>query len=75
MGKWRRGPGQSDQYEGEYRNDKKEGFGVFSWADGNVYRGNYVNDLREGYGEMFWVDGIVYKGQWKEGNQVAEIDI
>ena len=26
-------------YEGEYLNDKKQGFGVFSWPDGRKYEG------------------------------------
>lgn len=27
------------KYEGQYLNDKKNGFGVYSWPDGRVYRG------------------------------------
>ena len=26
-------------YEGEYQNDKKEGFGKFMWKDNRVYEG------------------------------------
>jgi len=64
-GAWKRGPGNADSYEGEYVNDKKCGYGVFTWASGNVYKGNYFEDLRHGYGEMTWTDGSYYKGAWE----------
>ena len=66
-GVWKKGSGNSDKYEGEYKDDKKEGYGVFSWENGDVYKGNYVEDLREGYGEMFWRNGRFYKGNWVQG--------
>ena len=64
-GAWKRGPGNADSYEGEYINDKKCGYGVFTWSSGNVYKGNYFEDLRHGYGEMTWTDGSYYKGAWE----------
>jgi hypothetical protein len=64
QGIWKRGTGNSDKYEGEYVNDKKCGYGVFSWATGNIYKGNYESDVRNGYGEMYWNDGSFYKGKW-----------
>lgn len=47
---WKKGSGTSDKYEGEYKSDKKHGYGIFSWASGNIYKGNYDEDLRTGYG-------------------------
>lgn len=44
-------------YEGEYVNDKKEGYGVFKWASGNVYEGMFKDDERHGKGKMTWTDG------------------
>lgn len=64
-GVWKRGVGKSDTYEGEYVNDKKCGYGVFTWASGNTYKGNYFEDLRHGYGEMIWTDLSYYKGAWE----------
>ena len=29
-------------YEGEFKNDLKEGYGVFKWPDGRIYAGNWV---------------------------------
>lgn len=59
----------TNQYDGEYANDRKNGYGVFAWESGNIYKGNYVDDEREGYGEMFWTDGSIYQGEWKAGIQ------
>lgn len=65
-GKWKKAPeapgGPSNEYSGEYIDDKKCGSGEFRWASGNFYKGEYKDDEREGYGEMTWVDGSKYIG-------------
>lgn len=67
-GKWRSAVGPiCNSYEGEFKNDKKQGQGVFQWASGNLYKGDYKGDEREGYGEMFWTDSSCYKGEWIKG--------
>lgn len=71
-GSWKRSVGNSDTYEGNYRNDKKWGYGVFKWASGNIYKGNYEGDMRNGYGEMYWTNGSYYKGNWTNGIQHGE---
>lgn len=53
-------------YEGEWKDDKKEGRGTSSVADGNVYVGEYKNGVREGHGTYYYEDGHVYIGEWKE---------
>lgn len=64
-GRWKSGKGhQSNTYDGDYCNDKKQGFGVFLWASGNTYKGQYSEDERDGFGEMKWTDGSVYQGDW-----------
>lgn len=72
-GRWRSGPtgqqGSINQYEGEYLNDRKHGFGTFTWASGNVYKGEYKEDERHGQGEMTWTDGTSYVGEWCHGIQ------
>jgi hypothetical protein len=49
-GIWKRGAGNSDKYVGCYKNDKKWGYGEFTWASGNFYKGSYEGDVRSGYG-------------------------
>jgi hypothetical protein len=33
-------------FEGEYKDDMKNGLGEFSWSSGNKYKGNYIDDRR-----------------------------
>ena len=69
-GVWKRSEGKhSDKYEGEFENNKKEGYGIYSWEAGHMYKGKYHNNLRHGYGEMFWSDNTFYKGQWENDLQ------
>ena len=60
----------SDMYEGMYADDKKCGYGVFTWINGNMYKGSYFDDQRYGYGEMYWKGKCCYKGNWENGIQV-----
>jgi hypothetical protein len=53
-------------------NDKKNGNGVYKWANGNEYLGNFFDDYKHGYGEMYWPDGRFYKGLWENGKQVND---
>ena len=69
-GKWRKGKAKhTHAYDGEYSEDKKHGYGVFTWASGNVYKGYYKDDERDGEGEMHWTDGSSYNGAWVKGIQ------
>ena len=49
-GKWAwygfKEPFIGDRYEGEWRNDKKEGKGIYYYKDGNIYEGDYRNDKK-----------------------------
>ena len=31
------------KYEGEYKDDKKDGYGEFYWPDGRIYKGFWEN--------------------------------
>ncbi len=42
------------EYEGDWKNDLREGQGLFHWPNGQEFRGGYINDLKEGPGSMFW---------------------
>ena len=67
---WKKsGADDSNQYEGRYRADKKNGYGEFKWSSGSTYKGHYVADQKRGYGEMYWADGTIYKGYWDKGLQ------
>ena len=58
-----------DKFEGEYKNNKRNGKGTFSSRDGSSgYVGEYKNGERNGYGVEKRSDGAKYDGPWKDGN-------
>ena len=57
------------KYIGEFKNNKMNGHGVFTWPDNRKYSGDYKDDKKEGYGVFEWGDGRIYKGNWKNGKQ------
>ena len=42
------------RFEGNWKNNKMDGFGVFIWPDQRKYEGNYRDDKKEGYGLFEW---------------------
>lgn len=44
-------------YEGDYLDDKKQGFGVFIWPDGRYYEGEWKNGKQHGVGTYFTGSG------------------
>jgi hypothetical protein len=60
-----------DRYEGEFVDDRKQGFGKYLWgargpSAGESYAGGYVNDLRHGEGVYAWPSGDRYSGPWAQ---------
>ncbi|KAF6206333.1 hypothetical protein GE061_017565 [Apolygus lucorum] len=62
-----------EEFEGEWKNDKKEGYGSFKTHSGKVlYEGEWVNGKAEGYGVLCHQGdhkryNICYEGFWKNG--------
>ena len=65
---------KNGRYEGELKNGKRDGKGLFQWLDGDIYFGDWKDDKREGKGKYCYSDGDVYLGDWvndkKEGKGV-----
>ena len=57
---------------GDWKCNKMEGHGLFTWPDGRIYQGEYKDDKKDGYGLFEWSDGKKYKGYWKNGKQDGE---
>lgn len=57
----------SGSYNGQWKDGLRNGYGVFSWDNGDVYKGNWVEDKRHGAGEYTWHDGSRYKGNYSHG--------
>ncbi|KAJ3104455.1 hypothetical protein HDU97_009240 [Phlyctochytrium planicorne] len=51
-------------FAGEWKNDRRHGFGTYYYEDGSYYEGKWEDDKKEGWGKMNYVDGSVYEGEW-----------
>ncbi|KAL4445510.1 hypothetical protein ABPG74_004584 [Tetrahymena malaccensis] len=58
------------KYEGEYVNDKMEGFGVLEWRDGDRYEGYFKNGQKNGKGTYFYNESK--SGKKHEGEYVND---
>lgn len=61
-------------YSGEYKNDKKHGYGTYTWTDGRKYIGEWVNSKRHGRGKIVSQDGSEREGMWEEDRRVKWLD-
>jgi len=52
-------------YEGEWKDNNKEGLGKKSFSDKSVYMGSWKNNMKEGQGVYVWQDNTKYVGHWK----------
>lgn len=53
-------------YKGQWKNEKRHGFGVQIWPDGAKYEGYWKDHKASGQGKFWHADGDVYDGEWKE---------
>ena len=62
------GSGKSDisvveTYSGEWKNDKRSGYGVCERTDGVKFEGEWFNNKKNGYGVTTFQDGSVEEGE------------
>lgn len=60
---------EGKRYEGEWKVDKMEGKGKFTWKDKKSYEGHYKDGKKSGHGVMTWTSGVKYVGEWLNGQQ------
>jgi hypothetical protein len=53
-------------YDGDFIDNKRNGRGVMTWANGDTYDGVWKDDKTNGRGVMTWVSGSKYDGVWKK---------
>ena len=56
-----------NEYEGDWKNDKREGHGKAKYNTGDVYIGNWKKCKRHGQGTMYIENGDIYEGGWTNG--------
>lgn len=52
------------RYEGEYRDGKENGKGVYTWKNGDRYEGDWVDGKSNGKGVKTWKNGDRYEGDY-----------
>ena len=53
-------------YEGEYKNGKYHGQGIYSYLDGSMYEGKWKDGEKHGHGTLTWSDGGKYVGEFND---------
>ena len=54
-------------YEGFYQEDKKHGYGIYTWSDLKKYAGWWYNGKQHGIGVFISKEGKKKYGVWEEG--------
>ena len=66
----------SSFYDGDWIENRKEGWGTRQYKSGNLYEGQWVDNVRHGEGTMRWMDkNQMYQGDWDHGIQVQLVAI
>ena len=60
-------------YMGEWKNDKRTGFGISERSNGMKYEGEWANNKRHGYGCTVFPDGSKEEGKYKNNILVRGI--
>nr|XP_033789197.1 junctophilin-1 isoform X2 [Geotrypetes seraphini] len=63
----------TETYMGEWKNDKRTGFGVSERSNGMKYEGEWLNNKRHGYGCTMFPDGTKEEGKYKNNTLVRGI--
>ena len=56
-------------YYGDWKHERREGFGRMTFACGDRYEGQWANDAINGKGKYVWASGDVYEGEWLNANK------
>ena len=61
----------TEVYMGEWKQDKRAGYGTSQRSDGYQYAGEWHNNKRHGYGSLTYPNGQKEEGKWKQNMLVA----
>ena len=65
-----------DIYDGEWKDDRKDGQGTMKFNNGDVYKGEFSKGKIHGKGTYTYAAGDISKsiGEWKEGKKCGEFE-
>jgi len=55
-------------FEGNMKNNLRNGYGKMFFETGNVYEGNWLNGSSHGYGKLTFSNGDIHEGNYKNGS-------
>ena len=61
-----------ETYKGEWKNDKRHGYGVIEDTDGFSYIGEWSENMRHGLGVASYPDGTKLEGEWKNDELITD---
>lgn len=64
----------SATYEGEVKNGKADGVGIFTFSDGSTYEGKVKKNKIHGKGKYTDTNGNVYEGKFSFGSIKSKVD-
>ena len=64
----------SATYEGEVKNGKAHGVGIFTFSDGSKYEGKVSRNKISGKGKYIDSQGNIYEGKFRNGTLKIKID-
>eukprot|EP00403_Amphidinium_massartii_P039601 CAMPEP_0178456658 /NCGR_PEP_ID=MMETSP0689_2-20121128/46597_1 /TAXON_ID=160604 /ORGANISM="Amphidinium massartii, Strain CS-259" /LENGTH=243 /DNA_ID=CAMNT_0020082849 /DNA_START=80 /DNA_END=808 /DNA_ORIENTATION=+ len=57
------------RYQGQFRRNLRDGYGVFTFPDGSLYDGNWRDDMPEGDGRVLYPNGEILRSRFAAGKQ------
>ena len=65
--------GHIPHYEGDFKNNLKEGLGIQELSNGQKYIGEFEKNKRNGEGQIVDAEGrTVKKGRWKSNKLISQ---
>lgn len=62
-------PKENGKYVGQFRQNLRNGHGVYTLPNGSVFDGEFRDNIQNGYGIFRWPDGSIYEGPWRDGKR------
>ena len=56
------------KYIGQWKNDKINGMGEYTYTEEVIYFGSWLNNKKSGFGHIFNPNGDTYTGHWSNDN-------
>ena len=64
-----------EYYEGDFINDKNEGYGIYHFKNGDIWEGNFKNRRKNGIGIMISKNGSMFLTQYENDNFMGAVEL